>query len=363
MAPTGLTAGTSNQDIINATIGQGLMQMGGANLQLTRQARRLYVGNLPVQLGLTEPLLLEFFTNAVISLGVITPNPILSVWISSEMTFCFVEFRSIADATACLTLMQGIALGGRTLRVGRPADYTALSPAYDNFIVGFPPGTYKPPSTDKKPSDIGALTAGNLLGLQPTPASSTSTPAGGSTTTQESKEAKAIKTAIAQTKIDIHSVAHSDKPTKVLHLLDMVKASELEDDNEYLDILEDVKEECSKHGTVGQVIIPRPTQPYPGQLIGTILVLYASTEQTQKAKEALDGMTFSQNRVRAAYYDEVKFVDILAVSMALDISEVKQQEAEGNKNTLEPEKNAEIVEGEEALNAKSAVDDAPDELD
>jgi len=62
--------------------------MAAANPQLTRQARRLYCGNLPVGMGLTESILAEFFNATVRSLGVQTPNPVLSTWMSSEGTFC-----------------------------------------------------------------------------------------------------------------------------------------------------------------------------------------------------------------------------------------------------------------------------------
>ena len=41
-------------------------------------------------------------------------------------------------------------------------------------------------------------------------------------------------------------------------LSNMVTAAELKDDEEYGDILEDVKEEAGKHGTVISVEIPRP---------------------------------------------------------------------------------------------------------
>lgn len=63
-------------------------QMASANPQLTRLARRLYVGNLPIGVGLTESIITEFFNATVKSLGIATPNPILSSWLSSEGTFC-----------------------------------------------------------------------------------------------------------------------------------------------------------------------------------------------------------------------------------------------------------------------------------
>lgn len=49
-------------------------------------------------------------------------------------------------------------------------------------------------------------------------------------------------------------------PTEVLCLMNMVTPDELQDDEEYEDILEDIREECSKYGVVKSIDIPRPIQ-------------------------------------------------------------------------------------------------------
>lgn len=52
----------------------------------------------------------------------------------------------------------------------------------------------------------------------------------------------------------------SGPPTEVLCLLNMVTPDELRDEEEYEDILEDIKEECNKYGVVRSVEIPRPIE-------------------------------------------------------------------------------------------------------
>lgn len=47
-------------------------------------------------------------------------------------------------------------------------------------------------------------------------------------------------------------------PTEVLCLMNMVAPEELLDDEEYEEILEDVRDECSKYGQVKSIEIPRP---------------------------------------------------------------------------------------------------------
>lgn len=89
-------------------------QMMMANPQLTRVARRIYVGNLPIGIGLTENILMEFFTSAIQTLGIATPKAILSVWLSSPGTFCvcfdspFSYFRSSDRSTGHATVERTV---------------------------------------------------------------------------------------------------------------------------------------------------------------------------------------------------------------------------------------------------------------
>lgn len=59
--------------------------------QMTRQARRLYVGNIPF--GITEEAMMDFF-NAQMRLGGLTQapgNPVLAVQINQDKNFAFLE--------------------------------------------------------------------------------------------------------------------------------------------------------------------------------------------------------------------------------------------------------------------------------
>jgi splicing factor U2AF 65 kDa subunit len=55
-------------------------------------------------------------------------------------------------------------------------------------------------------------------------------------------------------------VGSSGPATEVLCLLNMVTPDELKDEEEYDDILEDIKEECNKYGVVRSIEIPRPIE-------------------------------------------------------------------------------------------------------
>lgn len=56
----------------------------------------------------------------------------------------------------------------------------------------------------------------------------------------------------------LRGLQNSGMPTEVLCLLNMVVPEELVDDEDYEEILEDVREECCKYGGVRSIEIPRP---------------------------------------------------------------------------------------------------------
>lgn len=58
----------------------------------------------------------------------------------------------------------------------------------------------------------------------------------------------------------LSSVGMSQGATEVLCLMNMVTPEELVDEEEYEDIVEDIREECCKYGIVRSIEIPRPIQ-------------------------------------------------------------------------------------------------------
>lgn len=62
-------------------------------------------------------------------------------------------------------------------------------------------------------------------------------------------------------------------PTEVLCLMNMVLPEELLDDEEYEEIVEDVRDECSKYGLVKSIEIPRPVDGVEVPGCGKVRVL------------------------------------------------------------------------------------------
>ncbi|XP_039140803.1 splicing factor U2af large subunit B-like isoform X2 [Dioscorea cayenensis subsp. rotundata] len=97
-------------------------------------------------------------------------------------------------------------------------------------------------------------------------------------------------------------------PTKVICLSQAINEDELKEDEEYEDILDDMRGEGEKYGKLVNVVIPRPgpnNEPYPG--VGKVFLEYADTDASSKARQALNGRKFGGNTVVAVFYPENKF--------------------------------------------------------
>lgn len=92
---------------------------------LTRQARRLYVGNIPF--GCTDDDMIEFFQSSMAACNFITQpgNPVLACQINLDKNFAFLEFRSIEETTNAMAL-DGIQCKGQALKIRRPHDYQPI---------------------------------------------------------------------------------------------------------------------------------------------------------------------------------------------------------------------------------------------
>jgi splicing factor U2AF 65 kDa subunit len=96
--------------------------------------------------------------------------------------------------------------------------------------------------------------------------------------------------------------------TRVLVLTNMVTPDELQDDQEYEDIMDDVREEVSKYGAVNTLYIPRPSPSGdnpPG--VGKIYVEYNEVASAEGAARVLQGRQFAQRIVQTTFHDEAKF--------------------------------------------------------
>lgn len=313
--PDPLEAAKAAAAIITATILGNQNKTGPA---LTRQARRLYVGNIPFNISENE--LIEFFQTNLISSEASGAPSVITCQINVDKNFAFVEFRTIEDTTNAMAL-DGISCKGQPLKIRRPHDYQKTGTQRPNNNQTQHPN--KPESGGRPAS--GALATGanatSLLGAQ----SNQSAPV------------------IIQVP-GMQGITPNSTPrvlTEVLCLINMVVPDELKDDDEYFDILEDIRDECSKYGTVKSIQIPRPPketkrprkgshddydddndddngdanrndngddqqqQTVPG--LGRVFVEFDSATEAQRAQINLAGRRFAGRVVVISYFDRDKY--------------------------------------------------------
>ena len=96
-------------------------------------------------------------------------------------------------------------------------------------------------------------------------------------------------------------------PTPVIRLSNMTTPAELANDEEYMELQEDVSEECNVYGSVCSVVIPRGGGESDGEEVGMVYVHFTHSEGAAKAKQAIAGRMFNGNIVKATFYPEVLF--------------------------------------------------------
>ncbi|XP_076063721.1 U2 small nuclear riboprotein auxiliary factor 50 isoform X2 [Oratosquilla oratoria] len=330
---------------------------------ITRQARRLYVGNIPF--GVTEEEMMEFFNQQMHLAGLAQAagNPVLACQVNLDKNFAFLEFRSIDETTQAIAF-DGINFKGQSLKIRRPHDYQPM-PGMSEHPTLTMPGTSDYPSlpviagvvstvVPDSPHKIfigglpnylnedqvkellmsfGQLRAFNLVKDSATGLSKgyafceyvdvsiTDQAIQGLNGMQlgdkklivqrasvGAKNANAMAQAPVQIQVPGLQLQGGTGPaTEVLCLMNMVTPEELKDDEEYEDIVEDIKEECNRYGIVRSIEIPRPVEGVEVPGVGKVFVEFNSVLDCQKAQQNLTGRKFANRVVVTSYFDPDRY--------------------------------------------------------
>ncbi|XP_073997019.1 U2 small nuclear riboprotein auxiliary factor 50 isoform X1 [Rhodnius prolixus] len=321
---------------------------------ITRQARRLYVGNIPF--GVTEDEMMEFFNQQMHLSGLAQAagNPVLACQINLDKNFAFLEFRSIDETTQAMAF-DGINFKGQSLKIRRPHDYqptpgiadggalnvpglkcvisTVVPDSPHKIFIGGLPNYLNEDQVKELLMSFGQLRAFNLVKDSATGLSKgyafceyadiimTDQAIAGLNGMQLGDKKLIVQRASVGAKNTIlgqqlpvtiqvpglNLVSVSGPATEVLCLLNMVTPEELRDEEEYEDILEDIREECNKYGIVRSLEIPRPIEGVEVPGCGKVFVEFNSIIDCQKAQQALTGRKFNNRVVVTSYFDPDKY--------------------------------------------------------
>jgi hypothetical protein len=231
--------------------------------EMEKLQRELFVGNTTPEM--TAQMLQDFLGSAMQQVGLATApgNPISACRVSGK--FAFIELRSAIEAANALNL-NNIPYLGTALRVGRPSKYNGPPEQHLNWediLAKFLSG-------ELQPSNYGAPT----------------------TTTDTT--ATNVNEPVSETPI-----------SRIVELRNMLTADDLNNPEEYQDIYDDTKEQCSEFGTLQSIVIPRANE------VGAtkIFLEFETTTDAAAAIAGLQGRTFDGRLVEATYYDEIKFAN------------------------------------------------------
>lgn len=226
--------------------------------------RELFIGNTTPEM--TELMLKDFLGKAMEQVGLSSApgNPITACRVSGK--FAFIELRSQEEAAKALNL-NNIPYLGAQLRVGRPSKYTGAVTQHGNWediLAKYMSGELQLPAAGGAPAAVAPPSAAIAL---PPP-----------------------ELQVAQ--------------TTIVEIKSMLTAADFESSDEYEEILEDTKDECSQFGVLKSVVIPKS-----GPGFTKVFLEYNNVDEAAKAINGLAGRTFDGRRVAATYFDVTKFAN------------------------------------------------------
>lgn len=98
-------------------------------------------------------------------------------------------------------------------------------------------------------------------------------------------------------------------PSRVVQMINMIYQEDVMDDLEYREIVEDIRNECMKFGTVLNVEIPRPDKltSISGPAVGKIFVKFATLQSAKKARFCISGKKYNRRTCVVSFYPENYF--------------------------------------------------------
>lgn len=325
------------------------------NSTVTRQARRIYVGNIPF--GSTEQTVMQFFNEQMSMCGLTNQrekgDPVIACQVNADKNFAFLEFRSTDEATKSMGF-DGVIFLGQGLKVRRPRDYvpipgtegesevtvpgvvsTVVKDTPHKIFIGGLPNYLTDDQVKELLSSFGQLKGFNLVcdaGTQLSKGYAFAEYVDPNITDQAIDGLNGMQLGDKKLLVQRASVGKRDgmqplmsepmvqlqveglnfvggvgPATEILVLMNMVTEDELKDDEEYEEILEDIRDECSKYGNVRSMEIPRPIEGVQVPGVSKVYVEFASPTDCAKAQQALSGRKFANRVVVSSYHDPDKY--------------------------------------------------------
>lgn len=239
----------------------------GTNAMIAnKKQREVYVGNLTIGV-VTADMLRELFNGALSSLvpDPVTNPPVVNVAMDASGRFGFVEMRTEELATAAMQLDK-VELCGRHVNVGRPKGYV------------------EPPSSAASQAKLG----------------------------------------LAQ----MFAATLNCGPTTTVMMENLMLVESVRKESARVELLDDVRDEARKCGTVLGVVCPVPPESVPANDGCRVYIKFLTIDEAKKCKDVMDGRQFDGNKIKAVFVPEADYHRAEAGEWI-----VQQQTPPGNNGT------------------------------
>jgi len=350
----------------------------------SRQARRLYVGNLPP--GTSDLEVAEFFNHAMSTSKVVkddNPEPVIAVQMNPVQNFAFLEFTCTEDASAGMAF-DGVAMKGYSLKIRRPKDYkpeyeingigqrllmggiisTNVEEGPNKIFIGGLPSYLTEEQVKELVAAFGQLKSFNLVkdsatgnskgfaffeylegeitdracaGLNGMKLGEKTVLVQRANIGAKHQQPKGTGESVLCNPTALHflnlgmpiaaatallniNINDPGSPTTVVQLINIVSPEDLGEEGDYDEILDDIREECKKYGTIESIYIPRPpkrgrdddgnptpiVEPMWG--VGRVFIEFKRPEEAFKAQQDLGGRRFAGHTVISGFYPEDRYI-------------------------------------------------------
>merc|ERR1712070_829174 len=93
--------------------------------------------------------------------------------------------------------------------------------------------------------------------------------------------------------------------TRILVLMNMVSDDDLANDQEYEELIAEVRDECAKYGTLLSIKIPRSHDAgIEPSAVKKVFLEYDSVQVAVAAESELNGRSFGTNKVQTSFFSE-----------------------------------------------------------
>mmetsp|Transcript_82198 Transcript_82198/g.172070 ORF Transcript_82198/g.172070 Transcript_82198/m.172070 type:complete len:328 (-) Transcript_82198:32-1015(-) len=230
----------------------------GNDINANRKNRRLYVGNLPYHLGVTEDSFSKQLYETMRDRGMCNDpnqNPVLHVWFARDKgaNYGFCEVASIEETERALQL-DGMLVLGVPVSIKRPNDSVNPMGMIGGVAVG-----------------LQALPGPGMLALP---------------------------------------AAQVNATSPIIQINEILKVDDKTTKDDYEDVLEDMKDGCGQHGRILAVLIIRPEHlaGRPGLKAGDVYLQCATTDDATKIMRAMGHRKYDGRQINMTSFEEGKFM-------------------------------------------------------